>query len=120
MGGSTNSGITSGLDQPRKQYRSGTNPNEETRIPFFLEENRPKINAAAMDVIRTGANKMFDTPENDMQSTGNRAVGGMSREDIAQTLFTQEQLAGATGEEAERRQKILDQRIAEVLGPIAV
>jgi hypothetical protein len=29
---------------------------------------------------------------------------GMSREDIAQTLFTQEQLAGATGEEAERRQ----------------
>ena len=39
---------------------------------------------------------------------------GMSREDIAQTLFTQEQLAGATGEEAERRQKILDQRIAEV------
>ena len=39
---------------------------------------------------------------------------GMSREDIAQTLFTQEQLAGATGEEAERRQAILDKRIAEV------
>ena len=39
---------------------------------------------------------------------------GMSREDIAQTLFTQEQLAGATGEEAERRQAILDKRIEEV------
>ena len=39
---------------------------------------------------------------------------GMSREDIAQTLFTQEQLAGATGEEAEKRQAILDKRIAEV------
>ncbi len=39
---------------------------------------------------------------------------GMSREDIAQTLFVQEQLAGATGEEAERRQAILDKRIEEV------
>ena len=26
MGGSTNSGITSGLDQPRKQYSQGTDP----------------------------------------------------------------------------------------------
>ena len=26
MGGSTNSGITSGLDQPRKQYKTGTDP----------------------------------------------------------------------------------------------
>ncbi len=80
IGGSVNSGITSGLDQPRKQYNKGTNPFEETRTPFFLQENRPKINAAAMDVIRTGADKMFDT--NNMQETGNRAVSGMSREDI--------------------------------------
>ena len=26
MGGSTGTGITSGLDQPRKQYAQGTNP----------------------------------------------------------------------------------------------
>ena len=39
---------------------------------------------------------------------------GMTREDLAQTLFVQEQLAGATGEEAERRQAILDKRIEEV------
>ena len=39
---------------------------------------------------------------------------GMSREDLAQTLFTQEQLAGASGEEAEKRQKLLDARIEEV------
>eukprot|EP00912_Choanoflagellata_sp_UC4_P001128 UC4_evm1s703 len=39
---------------------------------------------------------------------------GMTRQDLAQTLFVQEQLAGATGEEAERRQAILDKRIEEV------
>ena len=39
---------------------------------------------------------------------------GMTREDLAQTLFVQEQLAGATGEEAKRRQAILDKRIEEV------
>jgi hypothetical protein len=39
---------------------------------------------------------------------------GMGREELAQTLFVQEQLAGASGEEAERRQKVLDARIEEV------
>jgi len=39
---------------------------------------------------------------------------GMNREDLAQTLFVQEQLAGVSGEEAERRQKLLDARIEEV------
>jgi hypothetical protein len=39
---------------------------------------------------------------------------GMNREDLAQTLFVQEQLAGASGKEAERRQKLLDARIEEV------
>jgi hypothetical protein len=39
---------------------------------------------------------------------------GMNREDLAQTLFVQEQLVGVSGEEAERRQKLLDTRIEEV------
>jgi len=39
---------------------------------------------------------------------------GMGREELAQTLFVQEQLAGASGEEAERRQRLLDARIEEV------
>ena len=39
---------------------------------------------------------------------------GMNREELAQTLYTQEQLKGLTGEEAERRQALLDQRIEEV------
>jgi hypothetical protein len=39
---------------------------------------------------------------------------GMNREELAQTLFTQEQLAGLSGEEAERKQALLDARIEEV------
>lgn len=39
---------------------------------------------------------------------------GMSREDLAQTLFVQEQLAGATGDQAAEQEALLNNRIAEV------
>ena len=39
---------------------------------------------------------------------------GMSREDLAQTLFVQEQLVGATGEQAAEQEALLNNRIAEV------
>lgn len=39
---------------------------------------------------------------------------GMNREELAQTLYTQEQIKGLTGEEAEKRQALLDARIEEV------
>lgn len=39
---------------------------------------------------------------------------GMNREELAQTLYVQEQLAGVSGEEAKKREKILNDRIAEV------
>ena len=39
---------------------------------------------------------------------------GMNREELAQTLYVQEQLAGVSGDEAKRREKILNARIAEV------
>jgi hypothetical protein len=39
---------------------------------------------------------------------------GMSREDLAQTLFTQEAIGNVGEEEAKRRQKLLDARIEEV------
>ena len=39
---------------------------------------------------------------------------GMSAEELAKTLFIQDQLRGASKEEAERRQKLLDARIEEV------
>ena len=39
---------------------------------------------------------------------------GMNREELAQTLYVQEQLAGVSGEEAKRREQILNARITEV------
>jgi hypothetical protein len=39
---------------------------------------------------------------------------GMNREELAQTLFTQEQLRGLSGEQAEDAQRLLDQRIEDV------
>lgn len=39
---------------------------------------------------------------------------GMSRDELAQTLFTQEQLTGLSGEEAEETERLLNARIAEV------
>ena len=39
---------------------------------------------------------------------------GMNREELAQTLYVQEQLAGVTGKEAKEKERILNARIAEV------
>ena len=39
---------------------------------------------------------------------------GMNREELAQTLYVQEQLAGVSGKEAKNREKVLNARIAEV------
>ena len=39
---------------------------------------------------------------------------GMNREELAQTLFVQEQLVGVSGEEAKNREKVLNARIKEV------
>jgi hypothetical protein len=39
---------------------------------------------------------------------------GMNREELAQTLFTQEQLKGLSGDEAAKRQALLDARVEEV------
>ena len=39
---------------------------------------------------------------------------GMGRDDLAQTLFVQEQLAGATGDEAAEQEKLLNNKIAQV------
>jgi hypothetical protein len=39
---------------------------------------------------------------------------GMNREELARTLYIQEQLAGLTGEDAKKKEQILNKRIAEV------
>jgi hypothetical protein len=54
------------------------------------------------------------TKMNRIQQESLAKAVGMNREELAQTLFTQEQLKGATGKEAEERQFLLDQRIEEV------
>ena len=83
MGGAAE-GITSGLDKPRQNYRDGSIKNqfEYNR----LVENAEKLRPAAMDVFLQGARNRGqftdDTPSDNMQSTGDAAVGGMTREQI--------------------------------------
>ena len=97
MGGST-SGITSGLDAPRKQFSEGSIKNqfEYNR----LVENAEKLKPAAMSVFLEGAKKrgQFDTDENVnmMQSTGDTAVGGGTSLDdaIALARAKSEEIAG--------------------------
>lgn len=64
-------------------------------------------------------NKQFGTSAdfakmNRIQQDAIAKAVGMSRDDLAQTLFTQEQLRGLSKDEKERREKILQQRIDEV------
>jgi hypothetical protein len=54
------------------------------------------------------------TKMNRIQQEALAKAVGMNREELAQTLYTQEQLRGASGKEAEERQVLLDQRIEEV------
>jgi hypothetical protein len=60
-----------------------------------------------------GSSADFTKMNRIQQEALGKAVG-MSREELAQTLFTQEQLKGLSGEEAEKRQALLDARIEEV------
>jgi len=54
------------------------------------------------------------TKMNRIQQEALAKAVGMSREDLAQTLFTQEALKGLSGEDAENKQRMLDARIEEV------
>lgn len=72
IGGSAGTGITSGLNQPRKQYNQGT-PN-----PFF---NAREMNMA-MDRGMPESIPQSNQKTNNTQSTGNRAVGDISTADI--------------------------------------
>jgi hypothetical protein len=54
------------------------------------------------------------TKMNVLQQEALAKAVGMNREELAQTLFTQEQLKGLSKDEAARRQEVLDKRIEEV------
>ena len=62
---------------------------------------------------QAGTSAEFGAMNRIQQEAIAKAVG-MGRDDLAQTLFVQEQLAGATGEEAAEQEAILNARIAEV------
>lgn len=62
---------------------------------------------------QTGSAAEFSKMNRIQQDAIAKSVG-MSREDLAQTLFTQEQLKGLTGDQAEERERLLNQRIEEV------
>ena len=69
-GGSTGTGITSGLDAPRQGYEPGGNVMPESnsyKSPLGLKFTEMDLSGFKND---------------NMQSTGNRAVSGMSRDDI--------------------------------------
>ena len=87
MGGSTNSGITSGLDQPRKQYSQGTDPydralstteramkdlerfkGENTRSDKLLPGNLPNF------LTSFGLNLMSQTPRGGLLATAATAA----------------------------------------------
>ena len=68
----------------------------------------------AQEISRQAGNSAEFAAMNRIQQEALAKSVGMSREDLAKTLFVQEQLAGATGEQAEKREKLLNARIAEV------
>ena len=72
MGGSTNEGITSGLDQPRKQYSQGTDPYDralkmtdryEQDMDRYKKEQAPFMPGSASNFLTSfGLNLMSATP----------------------------------------------------------
>ena len=102
MGGAAD-GITSGLDRPRQQYNQAgmvKNQFEADR----LTQNAAKLKDAAMSVFMKGAeargqfdNNTLDNPvTNMMQSTGDTATGGLTRDQIiAQALADSQKFSGS-------------------------
>ena len=62
---------------------------------------------------QAGTSAEFGAMNRIQQEAIAKAVG-MGRDDLAQTLFVQEQLAGATGDEAAEQEKLLNNKIAQV------
>jgi len=102
MGGAAD-GITSGLDRPRQQYNQAgmvKNQFEADR----LTQNAEKLKDAAMSVFMKGAENRgqfkndtsLNNNTNMMQSTGDTATGGLTRDQIiAQALADSQKFSGA-------------------------
>ena len=120
-----------GMEMSKVDAIAGSLLNFEESIAHELEAelllgkdiNLEKARQAALNndlatVAREISNQIGSSAEfsrmNRIQQEGLAQAVNMSREDLAETLFTQEALGGASGEEAKRRQDILDARIEEV------
>ena len=85
--------------------------------------NLEKARQAALNndlatVAKEISNQIGDSAEfskmNRIQQEALAKSVGMNREDLAQTLFVQEQLVGATGEQAKEEEKLINARIKQV------
>ena len=78
MGGSTGTGITSGLDVPRQQY----NQAGIVKNPFDMDKKVQNMQTMRPDILNMMMNKQFPNREestegiNSMQATGDTATGG--------------------------------------------
>jgi len=68
----------------------------------------------AKEIAEQAGNSAEFTAMNRIQQEALAKAVGMNREDLAETLFLQESIAGASGDEAARREKVLNARIKEV------
>jgi hypothetical protein len=89
----------------------GKNINLEKARQAALEGD---LTTLAKEVASQEAIKEVFTTKNFIAQKAAAEAVGMSREELAKMLFVQEQLAGASGKEAERRQQLLDAKIQEV------
>ena len=79
----------------------------------FAALNNDVATVAKEIASQMGSAAEFGSMNRIQQEALAKAVG-MNREELAQTLYVQEQLAGVSGKEAEKREKILNDRIKEV------
>ena len=89
----------------------GKNINLEKARQAALNNDLATVDKEISDKIGSSADF---TEMNRIQQEALAKSVGMSREDLAQTLFVQEQLAGATGEQAAEEEKIINARIKQV------
>ena len=68
----------------------------------------------AKEIAEQAGNSAEFTAMNRIQQEALAKAVGMNREDLAETLFLQEAIAGASGDEAVRRERLLNARIKEV------
>jgi hypothetical protein len=98
-------------DELSAELLLGKELNLEAARYYALTNNIAGVAEEIASQIGTAADFMG---MNYLQQNALAKAVGMNREELAQTLYVQEQLAGLTGEEAKRKEDILNKRIAEV------